>query len=94
MADKKSTKKTGVNQDSAPTNDQDPDLATSGRDTELAKEDAKDEVSDLRQAQADRATGGGGEGLAHAMRGESSSVLNPAFYPEAPEEESADAKDA
>lgn len=67
------------------------DLATSGRDTALAGEDAetagkddedeRKQVSEHRQAQADRATGGGGQGVHDALTGPSSAALNPSVYP-------------
>lgn len=66
------------------------DLATSGRDTALAAEDAENarkegdersQVSEHRQAQADRATGGGGQGVHDAFKGPSSASLNSSVYP-------------
>lgn len=85
-AKKAPAKKTAAKTASAPDPKKEQDLATSGRDTAMAAEDAKPakdgEVSDLRQAQADRATGGGGKGVHPALVGEPSSALNPAFYPQ------------
>jgi hypothetical protein len=76
--------KKAASTESVPNAKKEQDLATSGRDTAMVAEDQKPskKVSDLRQAQADRATGGGGQGVASALLSEPSHALNPAFYPQ------------
>lgn len=60
------------------------DLATSGRDAQMAAEDAEpgEEDSELRQAQADAATGGAAGKASEALTGPTTASLNPAFYPQ------------
>jgi len=72
-----------------------PDLATSGRDAEMAAEDASgEEMSDTREAQMLRATGGGGQGVAPALQSVPSSSLNPAFHTDPEDQSQADDGDS